>query len=200
MVLPLFVVGGMAEEGEVDTSVGAMFHEVGALAEIMVLAVFEHEEASFLEQVGTHHSFGQFAQFRKSIGRIGKHEVELFAAAVDELQGIAAEGGPGLVGQCTLTLGDEGEVTTVLLDGHHLLASARKKFERDATRSAEEVECTGFFKFDVGTQHVEEVFLGKIRCGTCLERTGYLKMAAFVDACDDSHGSYGLGIVCYEVV
>gem|GEM_PF-5638476 len=81
----------------------------------------------------------------------------------------------------------EGVVLTIALYAHHLGTSATQQLERDTARAGKEVEGARFFKIDIRTQHVEEIFFGKISGGTRLERAGHLEMLAFIFSGDDAH-------------
>ena len=43
------------------------------------------------------------------------------------------------------------------------------------------------FKIQVVRQYIKQIFFGKICCGTCLERMGYVKTASFVYSANYSH-------------
>ena len=81
-----------AEEGEIDAAVLAVLQEVGVLGEIVIFSVFQDEEAVGLEQATIDDEVGQRRQFLEGVGRIGKDEVELLFAGLDETEDIAADG------------------------------------------------------------------------------------------------------------
>ena len=80
-------------------------------------------------------------------------------------------------------------MVTVQLYAHHLLTTSRQQFQRDAARSREEVQGCSALEVDIARQYVEDVLLGKVRGGSCLERTWDIEMPSFIYACDDSHFS-----------
>ena len=51
-------------------------------AEVIGLAMFQHEQAVRFQQVVPEHEVGKFFQFLQGIGRVGKDKVELFIAPV----------------------------------------------------------------------------------------------------------------------
>ena len=81
----------MSEKRKIHTAVCAVFDEIRVVAEVVVLAVFKHEQTIFCHNLSLHHPVGQFAQFLERVGRVGKDQVKRFAAALDETQRIAAE-------------------------------------------------------------------------------------------------------------
>ena len=66
-----------AEDGEIDAAVLAVFQEVGVLGEIVVLAVFEDEDAVGFEQSALDNEIGKGRNFLQGVWWIGKDEVEL---------------------------------------------------------------------------------------------------------------------------
>ena len=79
------------EEGEIDAAVLAVLQEVGVLGEIVVLAVFEDEDAFGLKQTALDDEVGQRGEFLEGVGRVGKDEVELLFTGLDEAEDIAAD-------------------------------------------------------------------------------------------------------------
>ena len=55
----------------------AVFHEVGMLGEVMILAMFEYEDAVGSKDVAAEDEVGQGGELFQGIGRVGKDEVEL---------------------------------------------------------------------------------------------------------------------------
>ena len=155
-----------------------MFDKAGVLAEIVGLAVFEHEEAPVLDKAGLHHAVGQRGQFGKGVGRVSEDEAETLAAAADEAQGVGAQHGGGTVVQLAERRGDESVVRAVQLDSHHAGAAPREELQGDAARPGEEVERRCLLKVDVGAQHVEEVFLGEVGRRARFERARHVEVAA----------------------
>ena len=51
----------------------------------------------------------------------------------------------------------------------------------------EKVEGTGIFKVDIAREHIEDVLLGKVGGGPCLESLRNIEVPSFVFTCNDSH-------------
>ena len=103
------------------------------------------------------------------------------------LQRIAANDGPGGVAQTAAALTDEGGMISVHLDRDNGRTASRKELHAHASRAAEEVKHGRVFPIDVGSQHVEQIFLGKVGGGTGGKGLWNLKMPPFVFSCNDSH-------------
>ena len=69
-----------------------MFHEVWIIREIMVLTMFKHKDAVILQQVVLKDEAGDGGQFLQGVGGIGKDEVKLLLARLDESERIATQG------------------------------------------------------------------------------------------------------------
>ncbi len=67
-----------------------MLHKVGVAGEVVVFAMFEDEDTLGLEQAFLEDETRNLGQLFQGIGRIGKDEVELLFARLDEAKGIAA--------------------------------------------------------------------------------------------------------------
>ena len=74
----------------------------------------------------------------------------------------------------------------VLFHRSDVRATAREEFQRDASRASEEVKGFEVFKVHVGAEHVEEVFLGKVRGRACLERAGNFKVFPLIKTSNDA--------------
>ena len=101
-------------------------------------------------------------------------------AALYEAEHIASQGDASVGAELLQALLYEGMMVAVGLHAYHALASSRHQFERYAARTREEVERYGVFKVDVSVKHIEYVFLGKVRCRSCLERARYVKVAVII--------------------
>ena len=167
-----------------------MFNEIRVVAEVVVLAVFEHEQTVFSHNLPLHHPVGQFAQFLERVGRVGKDQVKRFAATFNKTQCIAAEQCGCRIVQRFKAGADEGRVLAVAFNGHHLAAAAREEFKADAARSSEEVERTRFLEVNVGAEHVEEILLRKVGRWAGFKRTRHFKVSSFILSCYDAHGLY----------
>ena len=72
-----------------------MFHEMGIIGEVVVLAMFEDEDTTLLQQSFLEDEAGDGRQFLQGIGRIGKDKVKLLLATFDEAKHIASQGHNG---------------------------------------------------------------------------------------------------------
>ena len=159
------------EDGEVDASVGSVLDETGRLAEVVLLAMLEDEDAVGLQQAALQHEVGNPGQRFQRVGRVGEDEVELLVAALDEPEALADETGMVAVG----------------LYADHLAASSRQKFQADAARAGEEVERMGALEVEIARHDVEDVLFGKVGGGPGFERSWDVEMASLVFPGDDSH-------------
>ena len=167
-----------------------MLDEAGMGGEIVILAVLEDEDAAFPEDAFFEDEVGNLGQFLQGVGRVGKDEVELLAAGLDETEHVATQReGLGVGIQFLQAVADEAVVVAVLLDADHLAAAAGEEFERDAARAGEEVEGGGSVEVDVAGEHVEDVLLGKVGGWPRLERARNLKVASLVFPSYNPHSS-----------
>ena len=70
----------------------AMLHEVRMSGEVVVLAVLKHEDAVVCQQVVVEDELRNGGQLLEGIGRVGKDEVKLLFAALDEAESVATKG------------------------------------------------------------------------------------------------------------
>ena len=164
-----------------------MLHKVRVAGEVVVFAMFEDEDTLGLEQTFLEDETWNPGQLLQGIGRIGKDEVELLLARLDETEGIATKGDADLRIEFFQTVGDEAVMISILFDADDVGAAARHQFEGDAARAREEVEGCGAFKVHITRQDIEDVLLGKVGGGSCLETPWNLKVPSLVYACNDSH-------------
>ena len=94
------------------------------VGEVVVLAVFEDEDASLVEQVAFEDEPGDLGQFLECIRRIGKDEVELLMAALQEPEHIATDEQVALIAQLLEALAYEVGMISVGLDAYHPAASS----------------------------------------------------------------------------
>lgn len=167
-----------------------MFQEVRTGGEVVVLAVFEHKEGVIIYELAAHDAVGEFGEFTKRVGRIGKDEVEAAVGALDETKCIAADGMGSGIAKCAKTGGDETEMLTVALHTRHLLTATTEKFERDAASSGKEIEDTAVFEVNISTEDVENVFFGEVGRRTCLETMGHIEALAFVFTGYNAHRAW----------
>ena len=68
-----------------------MLHEMGIVGEVVVLAMLKHKDAIGLQQSLLEDEIRNLGQLFQGIRRIGKDEVELLFARLDEAKGIAPD-------------------------------------------------------------------------------------------------------------
>ena len=149
--------------------------------------MFEHENAFRSKDVLLEYEVGYLGQFLQRIGRVGKDEVKLLAARLDESEYIATDRGAYIGAELLKALGNEGMVVAVGLNTHYACTTSRHEFEGYAACAREEVEGVDTVKVDIAIEHIEDVLLGKVCCGSGLERTRHIEVATLVLSCNYSH-------------
>lgn len=177
----------VAEEREVHAAIAAMLDEVWVGGEVVVLSVFEDEDAVGLQQSCFEDETRYLGQSFESVGRIGKDDVELLMATFQKAENVASYEYMIFDGKRFHALSDESGMIAVGLNAYYLTATARQQFERNAARAREKVESCGAVEVDIAVKHIEKVFLGEVGCGPGFERSGYVEVSAFVFSCDYSH-------------
>jgi hypothetical protein len=138
--------------------------------EIVGFSVFQYEQSIGTEQAVPHYAVGDGLQLWQGVWRIGKNEVELFAAAGQILENVSTDGNGREVLQFVNETADELVMKRILFHRHYTVATAAKQFERNASGSGKKVQgCRSLVKIDIPLQYVEEVLLCKICGGACLE-------------------------------
>ena len=166
----------------------AVFNETGVLGEVVVLAMLENQKSALAQKITLQYHIGKFRDFLQHIGRIRKDEVELLPALADVLEHIALNGDGRKILQLVDKLLYELEMQRILLYAYDTGTSTGKQFKSDAASSCEQVKGNWFlFPINVGIQYVEEILLGKIGSGTCLECTGNIEMTSLVFTCYYTH-------------
>ena len=153
----------------------------------MVLAVFEDQDAVGLQQCTLEDEIGNLGQFLQRVGRVGKDNVVLLTAGLDEAEDVGTQRQAGLGAQFLHAVADETVVVAVELDAGDVGAAAREQFKRDAARTGKEVEGLTAIKVDIAIQHVKDVLLGEVGGGARLEGARYVEVATFVFSGNDSH-------------
>ena len=78
-------------------------------------------------------------------------------------------------------------VVAVGLYTHYACTTSRDEFEGYAARAREEVEGIYTVKVDIAIEHIEDILLGKVCCGSGLERTRHIEVATLVLSCNYTH-------------
>ena len=187
-MLRLFFFFVWLEETEVHATVYAFLHEAGVLGKAVVLAMLEDEHAALGKHSLVQDEVGQLGQTGECIGRIGEDEVEGVVALLDVAEYIGTQGYPVVFLELLLDLIYMSMVQRFALHGDDAPAATRHELEADASGAGKEVEHIGtLLQVDEVVEHVEEVLLGKVRRGACLEVAGHLEGAALVFSTDYSH-------------
>ena len=131
----LFLHFRLSEQAEVHAAVCPVLNESGHILKTVVLAVFEYEDAVGLQQSALKYQLGQGGQLGKSVGRIGKDEVELLVTALYKAEHVAAQGDTFVCPQLFNALLYEGVMVAVGFNAYHALTSPRQHFERYAARA-----------------------------------------------------------------
>lgn len=164
-----------------------MLHEVRIAGEVVVLAMLKHKDAIGLQQSLLEDETRNLGQLFQGIRRIGKDEVELLFARLDETEHVATKGDADLGIELLQAIGDETVVVAIHLNADDMGAATRYEFEGDAARTREEVESCGTFEIQITRQYVEDVFLGKISRGSGLETPWNLKVTSLIFSRNNPH-------------
>lgn len=167
-----------------------MLQESGMLGKIIILAMFENEDSIFVQQVAIQYEVWDLREFLQRIWRVGKDEIKLLLAGLQEAEHIATNQKILVFAQLLETLADEVGVVAVCLYADDALATSGNEFQRDAARTGKEVEGGCILKIDVTLQNIKDILLCKICCWARLERTWNVEMATFILSCYDSHFIY----------
>ena len=123
---------------------------MGVLGEIVVLAMFENKDAVGFEQSALDDEVGQRGEFLEGVRRVGKDEVELLFAGLDEAEDVAADcyhigdsppvirfathrgDSPLCGGEFFQTVLDEAVVVAIEFNADDVAAASREQFEGNA--------------------------------------------------------------------
>ena len=164
-----------------------MFQESWMLGEIIILAMFENEDAIFIQKVTIQNEVWNFREFLQSVRWIGKDEIKLLLAGSQEAEHIATNQKILVFAQFLEALSDEVGMVAVCFYADDTLAATGNQFQRDAACAGKEVEGCGILEIDVILQNIKDVLLCEICGWSRLERTGNVEMATLILSCYDSH-------------
>ena len=156
----------------------------------MVFAVLKHEDAVFLQDSFLKHKVWNLGQVLQGIGRVGKDKVELLVTALDKAENIGTQGNTTIIAQLLNALADEAMVVTIHLDADHLLATTRHEFQGNTACAREQIEGCGVLEVNILRQHIKDVFFGKVRRRSRLERTWNVEVASLIFSGDNPHSSF----------
>ena len=78
-------------------------------------------------------------------------------------------------------------VVAVGLYTHYAGTTSRHEVEGYAAGAREEVEGIYTIKVDIAIEHIEDILLGKVCCGSSLESSWYIEVTTLVLSCNYSH-------------
>ena len=125
----------LSEYREVHASVTSMLQESWMLGEIIILAMFENEDAALVQKVTIQNEVWNLWEFLQSVRWIGKDEIKLLLAGSQEAEHIATNQKILVFAQLLETLADEVGVVAVCLYADDALATSGNEFQRDAART-----------------------------------------------------------------
>ena len=160
---------------------------MGMGGEVVVFAMLEDEYTIGGQYVLSENQVGNLWQFLEGVGGIGKDEIKLLSARLDESEHITTDRGAYIGAQFLKALGNEGMVVAVGLYTHYACTTSRHEFEGYAACAREEVEGIYTVKVDIAIEHIEDILLGKVCCGSGLESSWYIEVATLVLSCNYSH-------------
>ena len=164
-----------------------MFQESWMLGEIIILAMFENEDAAFVQKVTIQYEVWNLREFFQSVGWVGKDEIELLLAGSQEAEHIATNQKILVFAQFLEALSNKVGMVAVCLYADYTLATAGNQFQRNAACAGKKVEGCSVLEVDVILQNIKNVLLCEIGGWSRLERTGYVEMATLILSCYDSH-------------
>lgn len=100
-----------------------MLQEIGMAGEIIILAMLQDEDSTFLQQIARHDNIGNFFQIGQGIGRVGKDEVEILITPSQIAKHITTNGHTRLILQFLQETLDETMMKAILFNGYHTRAS-----------------------------------------------------------------------------
>ena len=108
-----------------------MLQESWMVGEIVVLAMFENEDALFVEKIAIEYEVWNLGELLQCVWRIGKDEIELLLARSQEAEYIAANQKILVFAQFLETFADEVGMVAVGLYADHSAASTGMFFQRE---------------------------------------------------------------------
>ena len=157
-----------------------MFQESWMLGEIIILAMFENEDAALVQKVTIQNEVWNLWEFLQSVRWIGKDEIKLLLAGSQEAEHIATNQKILVFAQFLEALSDEVGMVAVCFYADDTLAATGNQFQGDAACACKEVEGSGILKVDVTLQYVKDVLFSKICSWTRLESSRYIEMASLI--------------------
>ena len=100
-----------------------MFHESRMLGEVVVFAMLEDEDAILVKQAAIQYQVWYLWQFFQCVRRVGKDEVKLLFASLQEAKYVSSYQDVLVFSQFLEALAYEVGVVTICLHAHYLLAT-----------------------------------------------------------------------------
>ena len=166
------------ENAEVYRPIHPSLYEARMLREIVLFAMLQYHYAVIGKQ--WQGKVGNSLDIRQRIGRVCKDEVEPPLAAFQETECVALDESVVEGGEFVYALLYEACMVSVHLHADHLVTASAEQFQRYAASACKKVERSTAFKVNVAHHHVEDVLLGKVCSGTCLEGAWHLEMTSFI--------------------
>lgn len=169
------------------------------IVEFFVLRVLENEKTILLEQFASQDQLDDLLTALQIVGCVGENHIKLFATALQVEEYVCVCGVEVGESEFLGGLTDEGVVYGVDLHTCHALRASRAKLIADRSGARKEVQHIYLLEIHKITEYVEEVFLRKVRCGTCSQVAGRNDGPAAIFATDDSHlsGILFLLLLCH---
>ena len=164
-----------------------MLQESWMVGEIVVLAMFENEDAALVQKVTIQNEVWNLREFLQSVRWIGKDEIKLLLAGSQEAEHIATNQKILVFAQFLEALSDEVGMVAVSFYADDTLAATGNQFQGDAACAGKEVEGSGILEIDVILQNIKDVLLCEICSWSRLERTWYVEVTTLILSCYDSH-------------
>ena len=97
--------------------------------------MFENEDSIFVQQVAIQYEVWNLRKFLQRVWRVGKDEIKLLLAGLQEAEHIATNQKILVFAQLLETLADEVGVVAVCLHADDALATSGNEFQRDRGRT-----------------------------------------------------------------
>ena len=117
-----------------------MFQESWMLGEIIILAMFENEDAIFVQEVTIQYEIWNLREFFQSVRWIGKDEIKFLFAGSQEAEHIATNQKILVFAQFLESLSDKVGMVAVSFYTDDTLAATGNQFQRNAACAGKEVE------------------------------------------------------------
>ena len=168
-------------------SVASLLHKTGMFPERMLIPMLQDKIAAGMQEVQGKDEIRDAGKTLEGIGRIGKDNIELFAADGQEIEDVVPHHGHvGKAQTGRFCLYERG-----ILPGHfHTVDTGSApggELKGNGTGAAEQVQDLEVLELVFVVQDIEEALLGKVRGGTGLVSGRGQDALSFQFSADDSH-------------